>query len=432
MTTSVWQPVRRHPVASVVERLHAELDAHLDSTVWSMSHEEFIDTLASATRLVARMRELQLRVAAGAERRDIGAHVGATSTASWWAHTSQATRAAAHRSIRLARDLDTRHERVRDAMAAGDLLEEQARVIVDAVDALPADLLDPELIDRAEAHLIGLAGEHDAKTLKTLGRTILDTLAPDVAEAHEQRVLDEEEAKAHQTARLTLTDDGHGRTHGRFTLPTAQAEIFRKHLLAIAAPKHQAATGNPAGAFAAEATAGLAPGERLPLPQRLGHAFMEYIERYPADQVPDAGGVSATVVITMPLDTLMGGLKAAQLDTGATITAAQARRMACEAGIIPVVLDGQSQVLDLGRTKRFHNKAQRIAMAHRDRGCTAQGCDWPPGLCHAHHDPPWATGNGTNVRDARLLCPHHHTRAHDPTYEMARLPGGKVAFTRRT
>ena len=36
------------------------------------------------------------------------------------------------------------------------------------------------------------------------------------------------------------------------------------------------------------------------------------------------------------------------------------------------------------------------------------------------------------ARNGRLLCPRHHTRAHDPTYEMAKLPDGKVRFHRRT
>ncbi len=134
----------------------------------------------------------------------------------------------------------------------------------------------------------------------------------------------------------------------------------------------------------------------------------------------------------MDLATLLGGLKAASLDTGERISADQARRLACEAGIIPAVLGGASQVLDLGRKRRFHTTSQRIALALEQGGCTAQGCDWPPGMCHAHHDTPWSRGGPTSVRQGRLLCPRHHARAHDPTYEMTKLPGGKVAFTRRT
>ena len=49
-----------------------------------------------------------------------------------------------------------------------------------------------------------------------------------------------------------------------------------------------------------------------------------------------------------------------------------------------------------------------------------------------HHDPiPWLLGGGTN-RDAIMLCPGHHTRAHDPTYTMTKLLTGRVAFHRRT
>ena len=81
----------------------------------------------------------------------------------------------------------------------------------------------------------------------------------------------------------------------------------------------------------------------------------------------------------MTLETLDGRLKAAHLDAGA------ARRLACEAGIIPAVLGGRSQVLDLGRKKRFHTEAQRIAKTIEAGGCEIEGCDWPPGQCHLHH-----------------------------------------------
>ena len=43
----------------------------------------------------------------------------------------------------------------------------------------------------------------------------------------------------------------------------------------------------------------------------------------------------------------------------------------------------------------------------------------------------WADGGGTN-RDGMMICPRHHARAHDPAFTMAHLPGGKIAFTRRT
>ena len=96
-----------------------------------------------------------------------------------------------------------------------------------------------------------------------------------------------------------------------------------------------------------------------------------------------------------------------------------------------MVLGGKSQVLDVGRKRRLHTEAMRMAMGVRDGGCTAEHCEAPPGLCHAHHDIPWSEGGPTSVETGRLLCPHHHRRIHDPGYQTTRLPNGKVRFHRR-
>jgi hypothetical protein len=116
----------------------------------------------------------------------------------------------------------------------------------------------------------------------------------------------------------------------------------------------------------------------------------------------------------------------------AEITAAQARRLACQAGIIPMVLGGDSVPLDLGRRARLHNRYQRLALAHRDHGCTAEACDRPPAWCEAHHDTPWHHGGPTDLTHGRLLCAHHHRRVHDPAYTTTRLADGSIRFHRRT
>lgn len=411
-------PQPRHLVSRTVAQLQAQFDSLSDVSLWSMSPGETADTLAALTRLVASVAELELRVADHARRTDVGESSGATSTANWWAHATGQTRPETGRKMRLAAGLD-RYALVREALAAGGLVVEQATVIVKALDDLPAEV-EVTVLREAERRLVAPGRDHDARALKVLGRRILEVLDPEAADEHERRKLAEEEANANASARFTMTEDGHGRVHGRFTLPALHGAMLKKALHALAAPKHVAATDGQVG-------------ERRPGPERMGRAFCEYLERYPADKLPASGGVNATVVVTMHLDSLLGGLKAASLDTGEPITADRARRLACEAGIIPAVLGGQSQVLDLGRKRRFHNQAQRIALALEQGGCTADGCDWPPGMCHAHHDQiPWGRGGGTSLRNGRLLCPRHHARAHDPTFAMTRLPGGKVAFTRRT
>ncbi|MFC5178433.1 hypothetical protein [Nocardioides taihuensis] len=91
----------------------------------------------------------------------------------------------------------------------------------------------------------------------------------------------------------------------------------------------------------------------------------------------------------MTIESLLGGLGSAALSTGGVISAAEARRLACAAGIIPAVLGGTSQVLDLGRRRRFHTESPNASRWHlRDRGCTANGCDRPPSACQARHDIP--------------------------------------------
>src|SRR6476659_3104410 len=121
--------------------------------------------------------------------------------------------------------------------------------------------------------------------------------------------------------------------------------MIKKHLLVINAPKVRAKTLSPQG---------------------MGHAFCEYVTRYALPALPQAGGVDTTLVVTMTTETLREHQPSA-LETGQQVTASYARMLACEAGIIPVVLGGKSVVLDQGRKARFHTEPQRIALNVRDK-----------------------------------------------------------------
>jgi hypothetical protein len=403
-----------HPVAAAVARIEDELASLSQTPLWSMPATEAGDALVALTRARARLEELQMRVLAHADTAGTGLDQGASSTPSWWAHTTRTTRPEAHRTLRTARALD-RHPEIRAALAAGRLRPDQARVITDAVDDLPTDLVDATTVARARRFLLEAADHHDATSLRVLGRRLLEVVDPDAADTEEARRLERGEADARAAATLTLTDDGHGKVHGRFTVPTLHGAILRKHLMALAAPGR-----NPD-----------VPAQ-TPTRHRLGRAFTEYLETRPEDTVPHSGGLAATVVVTMTLDSLTDGLRAAGLCDGTRLSAGEARRLACRAGVIPAVLGGPSTVLDLGRRRRLHTETQRVALGLPDRGCTATGCDRPPAWCHAHHDHPWSHGGGTSLRNGRLLCPRHHTLAHDQRYRMEPGTNGKVTFTRRT
>ena len=134
----------------------------------------------------------------------------------------------------------------------------------------------------------------------------------------------------------------------------------------------------------------------------------------------------------MTLEQLLADLDHAgvcTLDTGGRISAAEARRLACTAGIIPVVLGGKSQVLDVGRKRRLHNETMRIAMGVRDGGCTAEGCETPPGLCHAHHNTPGPTADPPASKTAASSAPTTTAASTTPTTRPDTYPAEKSAST---
>ena len=408
----------QHRVTDLARRLREELGMVAGAPLWSMSADDAGAALVLLTQARSQLDELLMRVLRQAQSVEVGAEVGAT-TPSWWAHQTATTRAEAHRTTRLAADLEE-HDQVATSLAAGAIRTDQAQVIVSAVDALPDDVA-AWVPEAATTFLLDKAAEHDAKALRVIGRRVLEVIDPEAADAEEARRLEAEESEALAAASFTMSDDGAGRAHGRFTIPTLHAEMLRKHLLAIAFS--QRPTTGPDGARTTQQLSR----------HRLGLAFVDYLESRPETTVPSAGGVTATVVVTMDLATLEGGIRAASLDTGARISASEARRIACRAGIIPVVLGGPSVVLDAGRKRRFHSETQRIVMGIRDGGCCVVGCDTPPGLTRAHHAVRfWSEGGGTSVDQGRLYCPRHHRIEHDPRYTSSADPHGKVRFTRRT
>ena len=319
-------------------------------------------------------------------------------------------------------------------MSHGDVNVPQARAITHALDRLPESGEFAVTVDdrvRAEAHLVALAAHHDAKELAMLGRKVFEVIAPEVAEEFEGKALADQEAAALRRTVFTMREDDEGTCHGRFRIPVLHGHMLQKFLLAIASPARRA-TGSDTGADA-DSDTGI--DNALPPSVRHGLAFCQLLEAIPAKDLPTAGGASATVVVTMTLEQLVAGLQAhgiCDLDTGGQITAGEARRLACTAGIIPAVLGGKSEILDLGRRRRFHSSAQRLAMTLRDKGCTARGCDRPPSMCHAHHDHAWSQRGNTDVTTGRLLCGHHHRRIHDTHYEHRVEPNGAVSFHRRT
>jgi hypothetical protein len=420
-----------HPLVALVDGLDELREEAAGGQAWTLPPAALGGLLERLAVHQNWLNAVQLQLLREADRHQIGDAVGAANTAGWWANTTRTNKPTAHKMVALAAELDRdEHAPTAAAITAGAVSVEQAAVIVHAVDALPSDLVEPALRRDAEAHLVGLAAHHDPRELRLLGRRILDVIAPQISEAHEQTVLEREEHDALATATFVMNPDGHGSMIGRFKIPMLAGEILATHLRAIAAPRHRAAADT---GFETDTEHLPQPtSAKVARPLRLGQAFVEYLETKAKTGIPKAGGIPATVVVTMTTENLLSGTGAATLGSGERISASEARRLICQANAYSAFLGTSSTELDLGRRTRFHTEPQRIAIGLRDKGCVVKDCDWPPTMSHIHHPQPWSTGGNTSYQNGMMICPHHHTLAHDNRYQMNTHTHGEITFTRRT
>ncbi len=403
-------------------RVHEVLDHALAGGVRlaELSPTDIADALTELHRLEARLAGIKLHLLSHAEDADVARENAATSTSAWLAHTMRLPRGEAVKTCRTANRIDA-FEATAEAAVAGHVNGAQVQVIIEAVDKLPPDI-SLEDRRRAEAHLLELAGQFDAVTLKRLARHLHHVIDPEGAEKALAAQLAKEEAAAAAKTSLQLYDDGHGSCHGQFTIPSVHGDMLKVALDALASPKRP----DP---ILREVEENGQPTTR-PIQEIHGEAFTQLLERFPTRKLPTTGGGLVTVLVTIPVGLLEDGLGVATLSTGGTISAGAARRLACTAGIIPQVLGSRSEILDQGRRVRLHTTGQRIAMASRDKHCTATGCTMPAAFCHAHHKKPWAKGGKTSVQDGTMLCPRHHHMVHDPRYATEYRSDGKTHITR--
>ena len=403
----------RHPLLRVVEEVSAALDSVLHAQPVYLATGEKEQVLLGLRRQVSRLEALEARVLAAAG--DVADKHGTRSAGAWLAHEARQDGPVGRRLQRMADGLEQRWLQMAEAYATGDVSTAQVQVIGKALDDLPADL-DDDLRVQAEEHLVAQAQDFAPRELRVLGRRVLEVVAPEVAEAHEAKLLAREEQQAWDNASLTHRRLGNGLSQATVRLPDAVMDRWLTQLHAFTSPRRH-------GHVPAE--------ERVAYPTQLAHAFTALLERIPDDWLPTHGGTTTQVVVTIDQARLEQELAVAGLTTGTPITASEARRLACGAGILPTVLGGKSQPLDLGRSKRLFTATQRKALAVRDRHCRAEGCEVPAAWCEAHHRHSWSRGGKTDLAEGVLLCSFHHHRAHDHRYELRRMPNGDTRFHRR-
>ncbi len=382
-----------------------------------------------------RIEALKLKVLAAADRAGAAKAAGFSGTDAWTARHTNTSRATAAREVHLATELQTGHETTAEALDAGLVSPAHAAVILDATNELPTGVSDPQRA-AVEAALVTKAQRFNPDQLRRLARRAVEEIEPDqsVVDAHENDLLRTEEEAAREKCSLTFHDNDDGTTTGHFTVPTLAAAILRKVIESMTAPRRMRDTSGAGAATSStsstSSTGSTGDHRAFDWRHRRGLAFVELLEHLPTDRLHPK--TAATVVVTIDHTVLQGALKTAGLDTGETITAGEARRLACNAGILPAILGTKSVALDLGRETRLFTEPQRLAVGLQHHTCAADGCERPFAWCELHHREPWSRGGRTDLNNAVPLCHYHHQRIHDHAYHQHEEPDGAIRFSRRT
>jgi len=399
----------------------------LARTLWAArDRHELMDTVAEVEALKSALDALELEVVRELEATGAVKPLGWASTQDFVTSVAGAHHGQGRATVRLAqRTAEPLFAPLSEALADGWLSTAKALVIGRAVDALPGD---PALRARGLSTLLDEAKRLNATELKKAGRHLLRVIDPDGEERAAERALEREERAAHLHRHLSITSDHAGGAWIRGRCSTEDATMLRSTLMPLAAPLP---TSTPVCDPAACTIPGCGHDGRDPRDHgvRMLDALVEACGRLQTAQVlPEQHGATPRVSLLMKLEDLAATLGTATTETGEELSAGAVRRLCCDADIIPAVLGGAGEVLDVGRLQRLVTAALWKALVIRDRHCRFPGCTRPPLMSHAHHLQHWIDGGPTNLNNLILLCGHHHRLVHAEPWQIAQSSPGRFTF----
>lgn len=163
-------------------------------------------------------------------------------------------------------------------------------------------------------------------------------------------------------------------------------------------------------------------------PRQRMHDALGVISRFFLDHadVSPVSGERPRLVVTIrreDLDAAPGVAALASLGSGDKIPVATARRLCCDAGVLPVVLGGKGEVLDVGRASRsFSTATRRAAWIQQKGACAFPKCRRPVMECH--HIVWWTHQGASDLGNAAWLCAFHHWLVHEGKWGMRRDEDG--------
>lgn len=369
----------------------AALDPHL------LPAGELVSGLEQLLDLQTRLESIQVRWLAAAEQREAIVDETGRSPRGWLIEEQLRNPREATRKMKLVRELPA-YPCVQAAYDAQQITTDHACVILDALASIP-----PEIRDGAAAALVDRAREVPPFQVAREVDDLLQALGVDKAGdvARERR-----EACRHVSVADTL--GGHGSLSGSLT-PTLR-EKLQAALRALSAP------GGPEDDRSAA--------------QRRHDSLEQIVDHWLSTaDTPAVNGERPRLVVTVSYDALRSRLlDLALLDSGVTISPATARRLACDAEILPVVMGSRGEVLDIGQVTRTWNAATRRAAWLEQQGrCAFPGCR---NRCvDLHHLVWWSHGGRTSLDNAAWVCSFHHWLAHDGGWTARRDGPGQFTWT---
>ncbi|MGO1972281.1 MAG: DUF222 domain-containing protein [Propionibacteriaceae bacterium] len=387
-------------IAAIVDRMVSVED-------WQVSDDQVLAEMDALGVLGERIAGLRLRRTHEVETRNLCPARGWT-TADHLMTSDRTPLKAARAYVYFSRHLN-QFQVIGDAVCNGTVTTDQAQAMVHGLKHLPAEITDEQVVSVQES-LIAEADELHPNDLRLLANRAVAILFPDVEEDRLGKLLEREERRARRDRYLTLGRTPSGSVTFKGQLSPVDGEKFISLITAYAQQlKNQHA----------QAEDRLDPLAETPTTAQLqADALVAMFEHLFAEQAaPTSGGDRPRVSILLPLANLMNGTNGATLlNSGEPISPEAARHLACDADLIPVVLDTSGVVLDVGRTRRLFTRGIRHGLEVRDQGCVFPRCEAPPQQCEAHHLTPWHLGGETALRNGALLCPHHHKIVEpDPT-----------------
>jgi hypothetical protein len=334
-------------------------------------------------------------VVAEAETRGVIDASQAGSTAGWVADVAWHSRREATTIAKAARVL-RRPDLPAVTHALHDLDVDPASAVAVAAEY---DTLAPDLLDEAKPvvleEFLAVAAAHGPSAVRRLKQEIL-------ARYGEDGDLDEHQHRCRRQIELTPgVQTSSGVWDYRLTVDDEGRAVLEAVIGPLSAPQPDPVSG---------------AADVRPVGRRRGEALITALSRSvtAAAQVPTSP--KAVLTLTMDYADLAAGVGAATVlgsrAAGTLLAPHTIRKLACDAAILPAVLGGDGEVLDLGRTQRLFSTGQIRALWLRDRHCTMPACTVPAAFCDAHHLTPWIDGGTTDLNNAALLCPRHHTIAH--------------------